>query len=242
MPDSPLSDSPYEVLGVPADADAADAAHRVPPCAAAHASRHGRRPGAVPRRADRLGARGHARGARRVRSRHADGVDARADPGGVGARSHRRRGATRVRSPAPTATPADFPASATSRSSASGRAAASRVDDPYDPALVRSAPRDIRHVLADALAEEATARSLATLGIAYTVWHDIATDAAGPGEPPEARPHRARPHRALHDPVRGLGRARRHPPRRAHRRGARRRAADARARGCARRRSGARRG
>ena len=57
--------------------------------------------------------------------------------------------------------------------------------DPYDAALVRSAPRDIRHVLADALAEEATARSLATLGIAYTVWHDIATDAAGRDLPPK---------------------------------------------------------
>ncbi|MFK4730022.1 J domain-containing protein [Agromyces mediolanus] len=57
--------------------------------------------------------------------------------------------------------------------------------DPYDPALVRAAPRDIRHVLADALAEEATARSLATLGIAYTIWHDVATDAAGPGLPPK---------------------------------------------------------
>jgi hypothetical protein len=59
------------------------------------------------------------------------------------------------------------------------------LDDPYDPAIVRSAPRDIRHVLADALAEEATARSLSTLGIAYTIWHDIATDAAGPGLPPK---------------------------------------------------------
>ena len=60
-----------------------------------------------------------------------------------------------------------------------------RLEDPYDPALVRSAPRDIRHVLADAMAEEATARSLASLGIAYTVWHDLATDAAGPGLPPK---------------------------------------------------------
>lgn len=57
--------------------------------------------------------------------------------------------------------------------------------DPYDPALVRSAPRDIRHVLADALAEEASARSLSTLGIAYTVWHDVATDAAGRDLPPK---------------------------------------------------------
>ncbi|MEP6480662.1 MAG: DnaJ domain-containing protein [Rhodoglobus sp.] len=49
------------------------------------------------------------------------------------------------------------------------------IADPYDPALVRSTPREIRHTLADALAEEATARSLSTLGIGYTVWHDVAT-------------------------------------------------------------------
>ncbi|MCU1509867.1 MAG: molecular chaperone DnaJ [Glaciihabitans sp.] len=47
--------------------------------------------------------------------------------------------------------------------------------NPYDPALVRSAPREIRHILADALAEEATARQLAELGIGYTAWHDVAT-------------------------------------------------------------------
>lgn len=47
--------------------------------------------------------------------------------------------------------------------------------DPYDPVLVRDAPREIRHTLADALAEEATARSLSALGIGYTVWHDVAT-------------------------------------------------------------------
>ena len=33
--------------------------------------------------------------------------------------------------------------------------------DPYDPALVRSAPREIRHALAKALAEEETARTVA---------------------------------------------------------------------------------
>ena len=59
------------------------------------------------------------------------------------------------------------------------------VPDPYEPELVRRAPRDIRHILADALIEEATARALSTLGIAYTVWHDVATDAAGPGLPPK---------------------------------------------------------
>jgi hypothetical protein len=59
------------------------------------------------------------------------------------------------------------------------------LDKPYDPVFVRSAPRDIRHILADALAEEATARALASLGIAYTVWHDVAT----PGGPEEKLDH-----------------------------------------------------
>jgi len=48
------------------------------------------------------------------------------------------------------------------------------IPDPYDPVLVRRAPREIRHLLADALAEEETARRLASLGIGYTVWHDVA--------------------------------------------------------------------
>lgn len=53
------------------------------------------------------------------------------------------------------------------------------VPDPYDPALVRSAPRDLRRLLADALAEEATARTVSDLGMGFTVWHDVAvgTDA-----------------------------------------------------------------
>lgn len=51
------------------------------------------------------------------------------------------------------------------------------IPDPYDPVLVRRAPREIRHVLADAIAEETTARILAGLGIGYTIWHDVATGA-----------------------------------------------------------------
>jgi len=51
------------------------------------------------------------------------------------------------------------------------------LDDPYDPTLVRNAPREIRRTLADALAEEATARTVSTLGIGFTVWHDVATGA-----------------------------------------------------------------
>jgi DnaJ domain/Nuclease-related domain len=46
--------------------------------------------------------------------------------------------------------------------------------DPYDPSLVTSAPRELRRMLADALAEEATARTLSHLGIGFTVWHDVA--------------------------------------------------------------------
>jgi curved DNA-binding protein CbpA len=53
-----------------------------------------------------------------------------------------------------------------------------KLGDPYDAALVRSAPRDIRYLLASAIAEEDTARTLATLGIAFTLWHDVATGTA----------------------------------------------------------------
>lgn len=46
--------------------------------------------------------------------------------------------------------------------------------DPYDPGLVRSAPREIRQLLAVALAEEATARAVTGLGIGFTIWNDVA--------------------------------------------------------------------
>jgi len=56
-----------------------------------------------------------------------------------------------------------------------GRGAA--IPDPYDPALARSAPREIRHLLAAAIAEEDTAVELARLGIGFTIWHDVLADA-----------------------------------------------------------------
>jgi hypothetical protein len=59
------------------------------------------------------------------------------------------------------------------------------LEDPYDPALVRSAPQHLRRLLADALAEEATARVVADLGMGYTVWHDVA--AAGRDADPDAK-------------------------------------------------------
>lgn len=54
----------------------------------------------------------------------------------------------------------------------------SDIPNPYDLALVRSAPWEIQHALASAIAEEDTATKLAELGIAFTVWHDVQS---GPG-------------------------------------------------------------
>ncbi|MPV36983.1 J domain-containing protein [Georgenia subflava] len=55
------------------------------------------------------------------------------------------------------------------------------LSDPYQEDLVQRAPAEIRHALADALAEEATARTLSALGPAFAVWHDVATAAGGGG-------------------------------------------------------------
>lgn len=60
------------------------------------------------------------------------------------------------------------------------------LDDPYAPALVRSAPHEIRRLLADALAEEATARVVADLGMGFTVWHDVAASGRR-GDDPDAK-------------------------------------------------------
>lgn len=55
------------------------------------------------------------------------------------------------------------------------------LDDPYEPALVHSAPRGIRRLLAEAIAEESVARAVSSLGIGYTIWNDVATDRSGDG-------------------------------------------------------------
>ncbi|QJU53210.1 DnaJ domain-containing protein [Herbiconiux sp. KACC 21604] len=57
------------------------------------------------------------------------------------------------------------------------------IDDPYEPALVRSAPREIRSWLAKALAEEATAGLVSTLGIGYTIWNNVLTGREQGGVP-----------------------------------------------------------
>lgn len=53
------------------------------------------------------------------------------------------------------------------------------LDDPYDPAVVRSAPAEIRRWLAEAKAEESTARTVAELGIGYTIWSDVVSPRGG---------------------------------------------------------------
>ena len=158
MPDSPLSDSPYEVLGVPADADAPRSA-RVPP--ALCGSR-------IPTRA------ATRRGSTRCSSPGSSSAPPTRGPRSIAVRERPTPAPTRAAwAPAP---PDAAPRLASARPAYGHPGGLSReryldlirewagrgvtVADPYDPALVRSAPRDIRHVLADALAEEATARSL----------------------------------------------------------------------------------
>lgn len=60
--------------------------------------------------------------------------------------------------------------------------------DPYDPAMLRTAPQAVRHLLAAAAAEEDTARVLAELGIGFTVWHDVLTDARAADDAHRAGP------------------------------------------------------
>ena len=56
--------------------------------------------------------------------------------------------------------------------------AGEEVPDPYAPALVRSAPRELKRLLADALAEEGTAQAAAGLGMGFTLWHGVAVSAS----------------------------------------------------------------
>ena len=182
MPDSPLSDSPYEVLGVSSDADAAAlrlAYRRALRTAHPDTGGDPARFHAVQRAWELIGTpearaefdRGRRTGASPAHEAWAPAAprprrDSRplarsyGHPGGLSRELYLDRIREWV-----------------------GRGV--DVPDPYDATLVRGAPREIRHILADALAEEATARALATLGIAYTVWHDLATEAAGPGLPPK---------------------------------------------------------
>lgn len=51
--------------------------------------------------------------------------------------------------------------------------AGTEIADPFDPALVRTVPRELRRMLAVALAQEATAHAVSELGMGFTAWHDV---------------------------------------------------------------------
>ena len=182
MSTSPLSDSPYEVLGVPADADAATlrAAYR-------RALRHAHPDtGGDPAAFHAVQLAWELVGTPEARA----AFDRGRGPSGAPAREAWAPAAPRPRRDSrPLARAYGHPGGFSRERYLGlikewvGRGV--DLDDPYDPALVRSAPRELRHLLADAIAEEETARALPALGIAYTIWHDLATDAAGPGLPPK---------------------------------------------------------
>lgn len=172
MPDSPASPTPYEVLGVAADASQAElrrAYRRL--LREAHPDTGGdpARFHAVQDAWKRIGEAG-------ARARWDRGGPAQ-DPGASG--GPEQRTAARRAGSSPRARAYGHPGGhARERFLVLMREWAGRgasLDDPYDPALVRSAPRELRHLLADALAEEATARAVSGLGIGYTIWSDVAT-------------------------------------------------------------------
>lgn len=57
--------------------------------------------------------------------------------------------------------------------------AGATVHDPYAPGVVRAAPRELRQLLANALAEEATADAVSGLGMGFTMWHGVSASAPG---------------------------------------------------------------
>lgn len=169
MPDSPASQTPYEVLGVAPTAgiDELKRAYRrllreTHPDVGGDAARF------------------HA-------VQHAWAIvgdpeaRARYDRTRVGAPERAQRGSSRSRSSGPRARSHGHPGGwSREQYLAHIREWAGRgveVPDPYDAALVHSAPRAVRRLLAEALAEEATARALVTLGIGYTIWNDVAAPA-----------------------------------------------------------------
>jgi len=171
MADSPMSTSPYEVLGVPASASEDDlrrAYRRLLRETHPDVGGDAQRFIAVQVAWERIGTA-------EARARYDRGHPGQADEEPT---SWAPRHPDRTTAGRPTARTHGHPGGWRRERYLSllaewvGRGAA--IPDPYDPALVRRAPREIRHLLADALAEEETARRLASLGMGYTVWHDVA--------------------------------------------------------------------
>jgi len=172
MLDSPASPTPYEVLGVPATADQVELrrAYRrllreTHPDTGGSADRFTAVQAAWERIGDPVARASYDRGraAGSAEPEHAPFAPPSRPP-------ERPRSAVRARS-------YGHPGGSTRERFLvlmrewAGRGAA--LEDPYDPALVRSAPLELRRLLAKALAEEATARAVSGLGIAYSIWNDV---------------------------------------------------------------------
>ncbi|RUQ98110.1 J domain-containing protein [Labedella endophytica] len=173
MTDSPASASPYDVLGVSpsASADELRKAYRrrlreTHPDTGGDALEFT----AVQRAWERVGDAGSRAAYDRGESSHTEST---AEGTGWSAPSHR----SRADNSRPRARSYGHPGGAAREAYLrlirewAGRGA--EPEDPYDPALVRRAPVEIRRALAEALAEEATARQVSALGMAFTVWHDV---------------------------------------------------------------------
>lgn len=175
MPESPASPTPYEVLGVSASAsqDELRRAYRLllrqthPDTGGSAARFH-----AVQFAWERVGDPGKRAAYDRGRGAPESAPDAR-PAGPASARSRPRSNAS-----SPRARSYGHPGGAarerflTLMKEWSGLGAG--LEDPYDAALIRSAPLEIRRLLAKALAEEETARTVSTLGIGYTIWNAVA--------------------------------------------------------------------
>lgn len=177
MPDSPMSASPYEVLGVPAgatDEDLRRAYRRL--LRETHPDT-----GGDPQRFIAVQAAWERIGSPDARAQYDRGHSPLGEPASWAPSSGPRASGDRPASTRPTARTFGHPGGwRRERYLALLRewvGFGESIPDPYDPVLVRRAPREIRHLLADALAEEATARRLGSLGIGYTVWHDVAAGA-----------------------------------------------------------------
>jgi len=182
MPDSPLAASPYEVLGVPATAteDELRRAYRRRLRQTHPDTAHPDGGGAA--EFDRVQRAWELIGTADARAAYDRGVRPSADDRTWAPAAPPRREGTR-----PAARMHGHPGGwyraqfLTLLHEWAGRGV--DVPDPYDPQLLARAPRELRHLLAEAVAEEDTARALATLGIGFTVWHDVRTDGEGRADP-----------------------------------------------------------
>lgn len=188
MTDSPADATPYEVLGVPATADDDElrrayrrAARETHPDLGGDAQRFRQVQIAWERIGTPAARRAYDAGSRASAPRTASGpsgssVWSHDDGGGFAPPTARRDSRPRARSHGH---PGGRSREVFLQAEREWVGLGDPIEDPYDPALVRSAPRHIRRLLAEALAEEATAAIVSEMGIGVSVWHDLDAGAEG---------------------------------------------------------------